>query len=451
MYSKNPYNEKIIKNYKSYNKNKTIDLIDNAQKAFIKWKSITIKNRIKTIRKIKNNLLSKKMHCAYKITYEMGKPIKESIAEIDKCVWVCDYYIENAEQFLEPEIIKTDARKSYVSFEPMGVILGIMPWNFPFWQVFRFVIPAILSGNTTIVKHASNVSGCCLIIEDIFSDNIDYKVFSCLLLPASEVENVIKNPIVKAISLTGSEKAGSSVGSIAGSEIKKILLELGGADAFIVCKDADITKASEKAVLGRILNAGQSCIAAKRFIVHKDIKEKFIDNVIDILDNMKLDDPSNIKTQIGPLARKDILDDIEHQIKDAINKGAKLCYQMKNIPKIGYFFPPSIVDNINSSMDIYYNETFGPLFTIFTYTNEKEAIKIANNTQYGLGGSIWSKNIENAEKIAHEIYTGAIFINEITKSDPRLPFGGVGLSGFGRELGTYGIKEFVNVKTIYIN
>ena len=449
--SQSPYSEKVIKDYEPYNQNKTIKLINSAQESFIKWKSITIQARIDVIEKIKYNLISKKMDSAYKITEEMGKPITESIAEVEKCVWLCDYYIENGEKFLENEIIKTTASKSYVSFEPLGVILGIMPWNFPFWQVFRFVIPAVLSGNTTMVKHASNVSGCCLMIEEIFCENIDYKIFFSLLLPASKIKHVIKDPIIKAISLTGSEKAGSSVGSIAGAEIKKILLELGGADAFIVCKDANLIEASKKAVVARLLNAGQSCIAAKRFIVHKDVKEQFINNITDILNTMKLDDPSNIETQIGPLARKDILNDIENQTNDAINKGATLRYQMKNIPKNGYFFAPSIIENINSSMDIYYNETFGPLFTIFTYSNDKEAISIANDTKYGLGGSIWSQNIKNAEKMAHQIYTGAVFINEMTKSDPRLPFGGVGMSGFGRELGSYGIKEFVNIKTIYIN
>ena len=451
MLSKNPYNEQNIKEYKNYNQDKVLDLLKNAQKSFITWKNISIKNRIKIIDVIKNNLQKRKKDCADQITLEMGKPIKESIAEIDKCLWLCEYYIENSEKFLKSEIIKTDAKKSYISFEPLGVILGIMPWNFPFWQVFRFAIPAILAGNTTVIKHASNVSGCCLIIEQIFSNNINYHLLSSLLLPASKIEPIITNPIIKAISLTGSEKAGSSVAAISGSKIKKVLLELGGADAFIVCEDADINTAAHKAVLARMLNTGQSCIAAKRFIVHKNIKKQFLKNIIDILDNMHLDNPIDPKTQIGPLARKDILDDINNQLKDAIDKGAKLCYQMKNIPKHGYFFAPSIVENIDSSMDIYHNETFGPLFTILTYTEEQEAIKIANDTKYGLGGSIWSKNTKNAEKMAHQIYTGAVFINEFTKSDPRLPFGGVGISGFGRELGPYGIKEFVNVKTIYIN
>ena len=451
MISKNPYSESIIEEYNSYDKDKTIELINSAQESFMEWKNFKLEKRLEIIEKIKSNLVLKKMDCAYKITEEMGKPITEAIAEIEKCIWLCDYYIENGDKFLKDEIIKTDATKSYVSFQPLGVILGIMPWNFPFWQVFRFVIPAILSGNTTMVKHASNVSGCCLMIEEIFSYQIDCKIFYSLLLPSSKINHVIKDPIIKAISLTGSEKAGSSVGSIAGSEIKKILLELGGADAFIVCRDADLIKASKKAVLARMLNAGQSCIAAKRFIVHKDIKEDFINNIIKILDNMKLDDPSDTTTQIGPLARKDILSDLKIQLEDALKKGAKLRYQMSDVPSNGYFFPPSIVDDVNPSMDIYYNETFGPLFTIFSYTDEKEAINIANDTKYGLGGSIWSQNIKNAEKMAHQIYTGAIFINEMTKSDPRLPFGGVGISGFGRELGSYGVKEFVNIKTIYID
>ena len=451
MISKNPYSESIIEEYNPYDKDKTIELINSAQESFMEWKNFKLEKRLEIIEKIKSNLVLKKMDCAYKITEEMGKPITEAIAEIEKCIWLCNYYIENGDKFLKDEIIKTDATKSYVSFQPLGVILGIMPWNFPFWQVFRFVIPAILSGNATMVKHASNVSGCCLMIEEIFSYQIDCKIFYSLLLPSSKINHVIKDPIIKAISLTGSEKAGSSVGSIAGSEIKKILLELGGADAFIVCRDADLIKASKKAVLARMLNAGQSCIAAKRFIVHKDIKEDFINNIIKILDNMKLDDPSDTRTQIGPLARKDILSDLKIQLEDALKKGAKLRYQMSDVPSNGYFFPPSIVDDVNPSMDIYYNETFGPLFTIFSYTDEKEAINIANDTKYGLGGSIWSQNIKNAEKMAHQIYTGAIFINEMTKSDPRLPFGGVGISGFGRELGSYGVKEFVNIKTIYID
>ncbi len=449
--SQNPYTEEIIAKYQSYERYKTIQLINSAQEAFINWKNLKIKNKIQTIEKIKNNLISRKMDCAQKITQEMGKPISESISEIEKCIWLCEYYIDNGEQFLEKEKIDTNASKSYVSFEPLGVILGIMPWNFPFWQVFRFVIPAILSGNITMVKHASNVSGCCLMIEEIFCNQIDNKVFFPLLLTASKIESVIKDPIVRAISLTGSEKAGSNVGAIAGSQLKKILLELGGSDAFIVCEDANIKEASKKAVLARMLNTGQSCIAAKRFIVHKNIKNEFINNIITILNNMRLDDPSNTKTQIGPLARKDILNDIENQLHDAINKGATVCYKMKNIPKNGYFFAPTIIDNVKSNMDIYNKETFGPLFAIFSYDNEKEAIKIANDTKYGLGGSIWTKNIENGEKMAQQIYTGAVFINEMTKSDPRLPFGGVGISGFGRELGSYGIKEFVNIKTIYIN
>ena len=451
MISKNPYSKQIIKNYKSYNKYETIQLINDAQKSFELWKNIKLKRRINIIEKIKNNLISKKIDCASKITEEMGKPITESIAEIEKCVWLCEYYIENGERFLKNEMVKTDAKKSYISFEPLGVILGIMPWNFPFWQVFRFVIPAILSGNTTIIKHASNVSGCCIMIDKIFSENIDYKILFPLIMTHSKIAYVIKDPIVKAISLTGSEKAGSIVGSIAGSEIKKILLELGGSDAFIVCEDANIKEASKKAVLARMLNTGQSCIAAKRFIIHENIKEQFIDNIINILNNMKIGDPFDSKTQIGPMARQDILNDLKTQFNDAVDKGARIRYKMKNLPRNGYFFAPSILDNINSSMKIYHCETFGPLFSIFPYNNDNDAINIANDTKYGLGGSIWSKDIKKAEEMARRINTGAIFINEMTKSDPRLPFGGIGISGYGRELGSYGIKEFVNIKTIYID
>lgn len=449
MKSRNPYNENIIKDYPSYNTLEVENIINVANNSQHDWKKVSISNRIIVIKKVKNNLISSRKISANMITQEMGKPIKESLAEIDKCIWLCEYYIENSKKILKAEIIKTDASKSYVSFEPLGVILGIMPWNFPYWQVFRFAIPAILSGNTVIVKHASNVSGCSLLIEKIFSMKI--KIFQSLLLTSIKMKDVIENPIIKAISLTGSEEAGSKVASIAGNKIKKVLLELGGSDAFIVCKDADIKKASEKAVAARMLNAGQSCIAAKRFIVHEEIKDEFINNIINILEQMKIDNPVNVNTQIGPLARKDILQDLQNQIKDAIKKGAKILYQKKKKYKKGYFFSPVIIDNIDSSMKVYNNETFGPLFTIFSFKKNEEAVKIANDTQYGLGGSIWSKNTEKAKQIGASINTGAIFINEMTKSDPRLPFGGIGISGYGRELGSYGIKEFVNIKTVYIN
>ena len=451
MKSINPYSEKLIKKYTSFNSNEIFNIINEANTSFNDWKNISLKNRINIILKIKQNLIDDKLESAKEITSEMGKPLSESLLEIDKCLWLCDYYIQNSEKLLKPEFIKTEAHKSYISFEPLGVIMGIMPWNFPFWQVFRFVIPTIISGNVTIVKHAPNVTGCCLRIEKIFSKNIGYKVFQPLIVDVDEVENIIKNPLIKGVSLTGSDKAGSAVGKLTGKYIKKILLELGGSDAFIVCEDADIDKAAKKAVMARMLNTGQSCIAAKRFIVHKNIKNKFINCVIHHLSSMKIGNPILKETQIGPLARKDLLNQLNLIFDDAIDKGAKIIYQMNDMPKNGYFFRPSIIENINSSMTAYDCETFGPLFSIYTFQEESEAINLANDTPYGLGGSVWSKNLKNAEKLAKKIYTGAVFVNEMTKSDPRLPFGGVGLSGIGRELGTYGIKEFINVKTIYID
>tara|TARA_B100000676_G_scaffold224775_1_gene222295 strand:- start:3639 stop:4994 length:1356 start_codon:yes stop_codon:yes gene_type:complete len=451
MKSINPYSEKAIKTYTTFKSNEIFDIINEANTSFNDWKNIPLKNRINIILKIKQNLIDDKLESAKEITSEMGKPLSESLLEIDKCVWLCDYYIENSEKLLKPEFIKTEAHKSYITFEPLGIILGIMPWNFPFWQVFRFVIPTIISGNVTIIKHAPNVTGCCLKIKKIFSKNIDYKVLQPLVIDVDEIENIIKNPLVKGVSLTGSDKAGSAVGKITGKYIKKILLELGGSDAFIVCEDADIDKAAKMAVMARMLNTGQSCIAAKRFIIHKNVKNKFINHLVHHLNSMKIGDPMLKETQIGPLARKDLLNQLNLIFDDALTKGANIIYQTKDIPKNGYFFRPSIIDNINSSMKAYNCETFGPLFSIYTFQEESEAISLANDTHYGLGGSVWSKNIKNAEKLAKKIYTGAVFINEMTKSDPRLPFGGVGLSGIGRELGSYGIKEFVNVKTIYID
>ncbi len=451
MKSINPYSEKVIKTYASFKSNEIFGIINEANNSFNDWKNITLKNRINIILKIKQNLIDDRLESAKEITSEMGKPLSESLLEIDKCIWLCDYYIENSEKLLKPEFIKTEAHKSYITFEPLGIILGIMPWNFPFWQVFRFVIPTIISGNITIIKHAPNVTGCCLRIKKIFSKNINYKVLQPLVIDVDEIENIIKNPLVKGVSLTGSDKAGSAVAKITGKYIKKTLLELGGSDAFIVCKDADVDKAAKKAVIARMLNTGQSCIAAKRFIIHKNVKNKFVNRLVHHLSSMKIGDPMLKETQIGPLARKDLLNQLNLIFDDAIDKGAKIIYQMNNIPKNGYFFRPSIIENINSSMKAYNCETFGPLFSIYTFQEESEAINLANDTYYGLGGSIWSKNLENAEKLAKKIYTGAVFINEMTKSDPRLPFGGVGLSGIGRELGTYGIKEFINVKTIYID
>lgn len=451
MKSINPYTEKLIKSYNKHTLDNVNEMIFEANESFNNWKNLHLKKRIDIILIIKKNLIEDRLNSAKEITIEMGKPLSESLLEIDKCVWLCDYYINNAENILENEFIKTEAKKSYISFEPLGIILGIMPWNFPYWQVFRFVIPTIISGNITLVKHAPNVTGCCLRISRIFSKNIKYKIFESLVLEDKEVKNIIENPLIKGVSLTGSDKAGSAVGKLAGKHIKKTLLELGGSDAFIVCEDANIRKAAKKAVMARMLNTGQSCIAAKRFIVHENIKDEFVNYLIKNLKLMAVGDPMLKDTQIGPLARKDLLNQLNQLFEDAIDKGAKIIYKMKNIPKNGYFFAPCVIENIDSSMQIYKCETFGPLFSIYTFKKQNDAIKLANDTLYGLGGSVWSKDIKNAENLAKEIYTGAVFINEITKSDPRLPFGGVGLSGIGRELGTYGIKEFINVKTIYIN
>ena len=451
MNSINPYSENLIKKYNTFSSDKVTDVINVSNNTFYDWKNLLLKERINVIIKIKQNLIDDRIESAKEITSEMGKPLSESRLEIDKCIWLCDYYIDNSEDMLKSDFIETEANKSYVSYEPLGIILGIMPWNFPFWQVFRFVIPTIISGNVTVVKHAPNVTGCCLRLKNIFSKNINYKIFQPLIIDVNEVENIIKNPFIKGVSLTGSDKAGSAVGKLTGKYIKKTLLELGGSDAFIVCKDADIDKSAKKAVMARMLNTGQSCIAAKRFILHHSIKDKFVECLINHLNLMNVGNPMSKDTQIGPLARKDLLDQLNQIFEDAVTKGAKVIYRMKQMPKNGYFFTPSIIENIDSSMQVYKCETFGPLFSIYTFKEESEAINLANDTPYGLGGSIWSKDIKNAEKLAKKIYTGAVFINEMTKSDPRLPFGGVGLSGIGRELGAYGIKEFINVKTIYID
>lgn len=390
-----------------------------------------------------------KQEYAETMVKEMGKPIAQALAEIEKCAWVCEYYSENAESHLQDEMIKTDAHKSYVSYEPLGVLLAVMPWNYPYWQVFRFAVPALMAGNICVLKHASNVFGCALNIESVFKKaGFPEHCFTTLLIGSAAVEEVIENKHIKAVTLTGSGPAGAAVASIAGKNIKKTVLELGGSNALLIMKDCDMEKAVDLCVQARFQNTGQSCIAGKRLLVHESISEDFLQKLVVKVRELKSGDPMDKTTFIGTLAREDLAEDLEKQVNDSIKSGATLALGGKRQKA---YFEPTILTNVTDKMAVFNQETFGPVLSVSTFKTVDEAIGLSNNSKFGLGVSIFTKNIEEAENLAIRFEEGAVFINEVVKSDPRLPFGGIKESGYGRELSEHGIREFVNRKTVYIN
>ena len=447
----NPSTEQLYAEFKEVNLHTVKQIIKKTSESQKKWSNINIQQRSKIILEIGDLLKGSKESLARIITNEMGKPITESIAEIEKCVCLCEYYAQNGEEFLADQYVDSDAEKSLVAFEPLGVILGVMPWNFPFWQVFRFSIPALLAGNGVLLKHASNVQASAVAIEKIFHDSdIPIDVFRTLIISSRIVSDVIANKHVKAISLTGSEYAGSKVGECSGKHLKKTVLELGGSDPFMVLDDANLSKCIDSAVKGRMLNNGQSCIAAKRFIVHSSVYDEFLSELQKAVGKLAIGDPMMPETSVGPLAREDILNELDKQVQESVKLGATLVTGGSRLDRPGYFYTPTILTNITKDMPVYYDETFGPVFTVFKFDTVNDMVEIANDSDFGLGGSLWSENKEKALSIARRIETGAIFINEFTKSDPRLPFGGIKKSGYGRELSEFGIREFVNIKTISV-
>lgn len=451
MKSINPATEELIQEYPSIDSQEIRTIIDHTHETFLSWRNKSFIDRATLMKKLSDILQENSRKYAETISQEMGKPISESIAEVEKSAWVCKYYADNAEQMLQDEILDSDASKSFVSFEALGVVLAVMPWNFPFWQVFRFAAPALMAGNAAVLKHASNVMGCANLIEQCFKDaGFPEYLFRNLQISSTQVKDVIKNPKIVAITLTGSEWAGSKVAEDSGKEIKKTVLELGGADAFIVLEDANLKEASIWGVFSRMLNNGQSCIAAKRFILHKDIADEYIELIVQEIKNWTIGNPLNENTKIGPLARPDLLEDLQIQLDDAIDQGAELIIGGKSIEGRGNYFEPTIIKNIKPGMKIYTEETFGPVFSIFIVNDKEEAIQLANDSDLGLGGSIWTEDIEKGMALARRVESGAVFVNGMTKSDPRLPFGGIKKSGYGRELSHYGIKEFVNMKTIWV-
>lgn len=446
----NPYTEEVMREFELLTPDKVDEEIAKSRRAFSAWRDLPVSERTAYVRKLGDHLRAERRGYAEIMTREMGKPIRESVAEIEKCAVLCDYFVENAEEFLAPEEVETGAKKSYVMFEPLGIVLAIMPWNFPFWQAFRFGVPAITAGNVVLLKHASNVPMSALAIEEAFRKaGFPENVFKTLLIEAREALRLIDEDKVDAVSLTGSNKAGEQVGALAGKRIKRVVLELGGSDPFIVLDDADIEKAGMAAAKARMINAGQSCIAAKRFIVMEKVVEEFEKVFLKRLKELKLGDPMDETTDIGPVAKREILDSLNEQLRDAKSKGAEVL-QTGHPPAKGLFFPPCAVFNVKEDMKILAEEVFGPIAPVITVKDEDEAVRMANNTAYGLGAAVWSRDIEKAERLARRIEAGFIAINDMVKSDPRLPFGGVKKSGVGRELSHYGLKEFVNIKTVVV-
>jgi succinate-semialdehyde dehydrogenase/glutarate-semialdehyde dehydrogenase len=446
----NPYTEEAMKEFDLMAPAEVDGEISKCRRAFAQWREVPVSGRADYVRKLGEQLREERRRYAEIMTREMGKPIRESMAEIEKCAWLCDYYAENGERFLQPEEIMTEAKESYVLFQPLGIVLAIMPWNFPFWQALRFGVPAVTAGNVVALKHASNVPLCALAIEEAFRKaGFPENIFKTFLIQAREALRLIDEDKVDAVSLTGSNKAGEEVGAHAGKRIKKLVLELGGSDPFIVLEDADIEKAGRMAVTARTINTGQSCIAAKRFIVMREVAEAFKEVFLGRLKELKIGDPMDETTDIGPVAKREILDSLNEQLRDAKAKGAEVL-QVGHPTGKGLFFSPCAVYGPRRDMKILSEEVFGPVAPIITVRDEDEAVSAANDTEYGLGASIWSRDLKRAERIAARIQAGCIAINDMVKSDPRLPFGGVKKSGIGRELSHFGLKEFVNIKTVVV-
>jgi succinate-semialdehyde dehydrogenase/glutarate-semialdehyde dehydrogenase len=452
MNSINPFTGKQIAGYNEFSLQEIKETIEVLHFGFLNWRKKKLNDRCLINSRLAVLLTENKEQLATLITSEMGKPIAESMAEIEKCAWLCRHYSDPVTLGIEPITIKTDASQSTVRFEPLGVIFAIMPWNFPFWQVFRFAVPSISAGNTVILKHAQNVTGCALAIENLFKQAVpDSHVFKTVVLQASRTEEIISHPYIKGVTITGSEHAGKTVAGLAGKHLKKVVLELGGSDPLIVFGDADLKKCCVAALKSRMLNAGQVCIAAKRFIVHSSIYNQFIEEMTLAISKLKLGDPMDSETNIGPLARPEFVDEIEEKVNKSVEMGARIItggYRDKDHRGI---YMPTLMTDIQDNMPVFCEETFGPVGVVIPFNTDEEAIQIANNTRFGLGASIWTEDIEKAKRVSSELESGCVFINSMVKSDPRLPFGGIKNSGFGRELTTFGVHEFMNIKTEWID
>ena len=452
LISINPANNKKLNSFQEISKDSINQIIDSSFNTFLEWRNKSFSYRAKKMRHLVELLKQKKELLGLLMTKEMGKPIKQSIAEAEKCAWVCEYYADNAEKFLSQKEIPTGSTKSFISFQPIGIVLAIMPWNFPFWQVFRFASPALMAGNVGILKHASNVQGCAIEIEKLFLEaGFPKFAFSNLVIGSKKVSNVIKNSKISAVTLTGSTPAGKSVASLAGSLLKKTVLELGGNDPYVILEDADLDNAVKSCIAGRMLNAGQSCIAAKRFIVVQSSLKEFIDKIHNEIKKMKMGDPINPDINIGPMVNNIARDELHQQVLISIEKGAKLLFGGK-IPQLdGAFYPPTLLVDVEPGMPAFDDELFGPVAVVISAKDQSHAIELANKTNFGLGAAIFTRDLDKGENIAtKELEAGSCFVNDFVKSDPRLPFGGIKESGYGRELSEFGIQEFVNIKSVVV-
>ena len=451
MKSINPANGQLIEEHKAHTPEEVKEILISVDQDWQSWKNTSFEERAALMRKASDVLLAERDECAAIMTAEMGKIKKEARAEIEKCALACRHFADTAAETLKDEMIETAYSKSYVAFQPIGIVLAVMPWNFPFWQVWRFVAPTLMAGNAAVLKHASNVFGTAKKIEEVVHKaGFPKNIFRSLIIPSPQVEAVIKNPLVKAVTLTGSEPAGMQVAATAGTELKKSVMELGGSDPFVVMEDADLEKSSSVSVTARMLNVGQVCISAKRFIVMESVAKEFEELQKKKMEDLVVGDPSDDNTDVAPMARPDFVDDIDAQVKKSIEMGARLVTGGNKIDGPGYFYEPTILADVKKGMPAYDEETFGPVAALITVKSEEEAIAVANDTPFGLGASVWTENVEQGERLARQIDAGMVFVNNMVASNPALPFGGVKKSGFGRECSEYGLKEFVNIKTICV-
>lgn len=452
MQSINPFSGQVVHTYEEHRVEQVEALLAGAEGAFEQWKKVSTDDRAQLMRQLQGKLTENKAMLASIITREMGKPLREALAEVEKCALVCAYYATHGPSFIQNERVKTEHSESYITYQPLGVVLAVMPWNFPFWQVFRFLAPALMGGNVGVLKHASNVPGCALAIEQMVREaGFPTGVFTTLLIGSKEVKRVIEDSRVKAVTLTGSTPAGKAVAAVAGSVLKKTVLELGGSDPYLVLEDADLSLAAERCVRSRLLNAGQSCISAKRFIVHHSVYEPFKNEFVRLMSQARWGDPMDERSDLGPMARVELRDELHRQVQESVQMGARLLLGGAIPTEDGAFYPPTVLENVLPGMPAYLEELFGPVAVLFPFESEQEAIALANGTSFGLGAAVFTRDVERGKRLAEKgLEAGCVFVNDYVKSDPRLPFGGVKESGYGRELSVVGMREFMNIKSVVV-
>ncbi|QQS37268.1 MAG: NAD-dependent succinate-semialdehyde dehydrogenase [Ignavibacteriales bacterium] len=448
----NPFDNALVREYPELSPTEILEITKLSYEAFNEWSQTSFAYRAEKMKHAAEVLRKQKEELSRLMTIEMGKPIVQSRSEIEKCAWVCEYYADNAETFLSDEIVKTDAAKSFIAYRPLGPVLAVMPWNFPFWQVFRFAAPGLMAGNTGILKHASNVTGCALAIEKIFNHaGFPSNVFRTITASSKYIAPVIADQNVKAVTLTGSVPAGKAVSSAAGASLKKTVLELGGSDAYLILEDADLKTAADICVISRLINGGQSCIAAKRFIIVESVYNKFEELFVDVMQSKKMGDPFDEQNHLGPQASIPLRNELHQQVLQSVEKGASILTGGFVPDSKGAFYPPTVLSNVKKNMPAYDDELFGPVASLIKVKDESEGIMVANDTSFGLGAAVFTADTERGEKIARDkLHAGCCFVNDFVKSDPRLPFGGIKESGYGRELSVFGIREFVNIKSVYV-